>query len=150
MIEGAPVRAEIARKMGADDVRPPQSQEEESFLGGDPTKLYDVVVECVGRPGMLGQSIAHVKRRGTVVSLGYCFMADAIVPAFAGGREAKLLFPQLYTMKEFRWALEVLNQGAVEPRAMITQTVSLDGLPGAFDRLRGNPEQCKVIVDLST
>jgi (R,R)-butanediol dehydrogenase/meso-butanediol dehydrogenase/diacetyl reductase len=76
-------------------------------------------------------------------------LPDTIVPAFAGGREAKLLFPQLYTMKEFRWALEVLNQGAVEPREMVTQTISLDGLPTAFDALRGNPEQCKVIVDLS-
>ena len=150
MIEGAPVRAEIARRMGADNVSPPQSQDEQSFLSRDPAKLYDVVVECVGRPGMLSQSIGHVKRRGTIVSLGYCFMADTIGPAFAGGREAKLLFPQLYTMKEFRWALEVLDQGAVEPRAMVTQTVSLDGLPTAFDGLRGNPKQCKVIVDLST
>ena len=149
IVEGAPARADLARRMGAHHVHPPQSLEENQLAPTDPDGLYDVVIECVGRPGILSQAIARAKRRGTVVSLGYCFLGDSIVPALAGGREARLLFPQLYTMQEFRWALDVLDEGAVEPREMLTQTVSLDGLPDAFEGLRGNPVQCKVVVDPS-
>jgi len=149
MVEGAPARGDLALKMGAHGVRAPQPSGDPQFHPVDPADLYDVVIECVGRPGILGQSIAQLRPRGTIVSLGYCFMADTIVPALAGGREAKLLFPQLYTMREFRWALEVLERGAVEPREMLTQTVSLDELPAAFEGLRGNPDQCKVVVDPS-
>jgi len=135
--------------MGAHTVHVPQPLDEPQSTPIDPDGLYDVVIECVGRPGILGQAIARACRRGTIVSLGYCFLGDPIVPALAGGREIRMLFPQLYTMQEFRWALDVLDQGAVEPREMLTRTVSLDELPEAFEKLRGNPAQCKVVVDPS-
>lgn len=148
VIESAEARVEIAHRMGAREVRAPSPPGETGFEPQpDPSSLYDVVIECVGRPGLIGQALAHVKRRGTIVSLGYCFLADSIVPALAGGKEVSLLFPQLYTMREFEWALSVLDQGAVEPRAMVTQTVALNDMPEAFEGLRGNPRQCKVIVD---
>lgn len=146
MVEGAAARAAIALRMGADEVFQPGAALEQGFGQGDPSLLYDVVIECVGRPGIIGQSLAYVRRRGTIVSLGYCFQEDTLVPALAGEKEARLVFPQLYTKAEFEWALSALDRGAVEPREMITQTVTLDAMPAAFDALRGNPAQCKVIV----
>jgi len=146
IVEGAAARADIALRMGADQVFHPGAAPEQSLGPGDPSLLYDVVIECVGRPGILGQSLAHVRRRGTIVSLGYCFLEDTLVPALAGGKEAQFLFPQLYTKAEFEWALSVLDRGAVEPREMITEIVTLDAMPTAFDALRHNPAQCKVIV----
>jgi len=150
VIEGASGRADLARRMGADHVHAPRLPEENQFGPADPDGQYDLVIECVGRPGILGQAIARTRRGGTIVSLGYCFQGDSIVPALASAREVRLLFPQLYTMQEFRWALEVLDQGAVEPREMLTQTVKLDRLPETFEGLRANPEQCKVLVDPSS
>lgn len=42
-----------------------------------------------------------------------------------------------------------ITAGAAEPRAMVTGTVSLDELPAAFERLRTDPVQCKVLVNPS-
>ncbi|KHK90045.1 hypothetical protein LK12_18050 [Novosphingobium malaysiense] len=150
VIEGAPVRAAIADRMGADSVTAPQPLDPAGFAQRpDPEKLYDVVVECVGRPSLLMQAVSFLRPGGTVVSLGYCFEPDGIVPAVAGGREARMLFPQLYTVAEFRHALAVLDSGAVEPRHMVTRSVSLDVLPDVFDTLRSNPGECKVLIDPS-
>jgi threonine dehydrogenase-like Zn-dependent dehydrogenase len=41
----------------------------------------------------------------------------------------------------------VLDAGAIEPRSMITDRVSLAGLPAAFEALRQRTHQCKVMVD---
>jgi len=146
VIEGVSARADLALRFGAREVRAPEPVGQQGFEAVDPLKLYDVVIECVGRPGLLSQSLAHVRRRGTIISLGYCFTEDTLVPAFAGNKEAKLLFPQLYTKREFEWVLDVLDQGAAEPCEMITQTVALDQLPEAFEGLRTNPRECKVMV----
>ena len=146
MIEGAPRRAEIARAMGADSVVPPQSREPE-LLTPSVDDAPDVVVECVGRPGLLGQAIDYVRRGGTIVSLGFCFQPDQLVPALAASREVSLLFPQLYTTREFEVSIEALDRGAVEPRLMVTSTVGYDTLPGVFDSLRKAPVECKVLID---
>jgi 2-desacetyl-2-hydroxyethyl bacteriochlorophyllide A dehydrogenase len=142
MIEGSTQRAEIARAMGADTVSPPGPHQPLA----DP-EAPEVVIECVGRPGLLGQAIERVARGGTVVSLGYCFQPDTIVPATAGAKEVRMLFPQLYTTREFEFALEVLDRGAVEPRSMITRTVGYDELPAVFEGLRKTPTDCKVMID---
>jgi threonine dehydrogenase-like Zn-dependent dehydrogenase len=48
---------------------------------------------------------------------------------------------------EFQHTIDTLDAGAVDPRAMITQTVSLDELPPVFESLRGPTDQCKVMID---
>jgi len=148
VIEQVPARAAIAAASGATSVAGPRDvAERDSGEPADPDTMYDLVVECVGRPGLLMQALGELRPGGTIVSLGYCFAPDAIVPASAGRREARVLFPQLYTASEFRHALDVLDAGAVEPRNMVTNTVSLDGLPAAFEALRSDPTECKVLID---
>lgn len=150
VIEGAEARARIAQQMGADSVSPPALLDPERLQKNfHDDRLYDIVIECVGRPSLLMQALSFLRPGGTVISLGYCFEPDGVVPAAAGNREARMIFPQLYTVNEFRYALNVLDAGATEPRHMVTQTVSLDSLPGVFDSLRSNPRECKVLIDPS-
>ena len=148
VVERAEVRAEIARKMGAGAVNAPQPPDPAALMpGADPEAAYDVVIECVGRPGLLMQALAALRVGGTIISLGYCFEPDGVVPSVAGQREARIIFPQLYTVAEFRHALDVLDGGAVEPRHMVTRTVPLGGLPDMFEALRSNPAECKVLIN---
>jgi (R,R)-butanediol dehydrogenase/meso-butanediol dehydrogenase/diacetyl reductase len=151
VIEKVPERSRIARAMGANDVfepvPTPPGEDFLRYLHPVPTpELADVVFECVGRPGLLMQSAAYAKRGGKIVSLGYCFTQDALVPAAIGTKELQLLFPQLYTSREFELGIDVLSAGAVEPRQMITETVDLDRVPEVFDSLRRAPHQCKVLI----
>ena len=134
--------------MGADSVRAPSAEIPAISRRGDPD-APDVVVECVGRPGMLAQSIALANRLGVIVSLGNCFIDDAFAPASAARKEVRLVFPQLYTRQEFERAVDVLDCGAVEAQAMVTRTVGYSELPGMFDQLRNSPEDCKVLIDPS-
>jgi (R,R)-butanediol dehydrogenase/meso-butanediol dehydrogenase/diacetyl reductase len=141
VIEGVPGRAAIALAMGADTVRAPDREGE-----GEPL-VADVVIEAVGRPGLLARSIEMVRRGGTVVSLGNCFVADSFVPGDAARREVRMIFPQMYTQREFEHCVDVLARGAVEPRHMVTRTIGYGELPSVFESLRRSPEDCKVLID---
>ena len=151
VIEKVPERRAIAERMGATGVFLPQAPS-----GGDDFARHygelpmgeaaDVVVECVGRPGLLMASAAYARHGGRLVSLGYCFGDDPIVPAGLGMRELQLHFPQLYTRGEFEMSVNVLDAGAVEPRHMVTDTVGLDAVPEMFEALRTSPRQCKVLI----
>jgi threonine dehydrogenase-like Zn-dependent dehydrogenase len=55
--------------------------------------------------------------------------------------------PTLYTLEEYQIALESLAKGHVEPRAIITEVVSLDRLPAVFESLRKPSQQCKVMMN---
>ena len=41
----------------------------------------------------------------------------------------------------------VLDRGAVEPRAMVTDQIGLDALPDTLEAMRHRTHQCKVLVD---
>ncbi len=139
-------RAELARTMGATTFIDPariSPAEVEATLRGPP----DVVFECVGKPGLIKQSIEYVRPRGTVVVLGLCTATDSFVPFFAVAKEVRIQPAALYRMRDFEIAADVMDQGDVTPRAMVTDTVSLAQLPAAFEALRRRSRQCKVLID---
>jgi hypothetical protein len=82
-----------------------------------------------------------------VVVIGVCMGADRIRPAMAINKEIDLRFVIGYTPLEFRDALHMLAEGEVDPRPLITGTVGLDGVEGAFAAL-GDPEaHAKILID---
>jgi threonine dehydrogenase-like Zn-dependent dehydrogenase len=106
-----------------------------------------VVFECVGVPGVIDEIIASAPIYTRVVVAGVCMGADSIRPSIAINKEIELRFVLGYTPQEFREALHLLADGKVDPTPLITGTVGLDGVAGAFDAL-GDPEaHAKVLVD---
>lgn len=144
----SPRREALAMSMGADAFILPEpgqnlAEQVAQTLGGQP----DVVFECAGQPGCIEQSIFSVRPAGTVVVMGFCTASDAFVPAMAVWKEINLRFSNTYSLGEFEQVARVLDRGAVEPRQMITQTVSLAELPDVFESLRQRSGQCKVLVN---
>jgi (R,R)-butanediol dehydrogenase/meso-butanediol dehydrogenase/diacetyl reductase len=138
-------RAEMALAMGADAyVRTGEEEEQRvaAALGGSP----DIVFECAGAPGLLGQAIGHVRVLGHVVSLGFCTSPDPVIPALAGFKGLRLSFPVGYCAEDFQHAADALLSGHADPRIIVTRTVSLDALPDAFAMLRGSHGETKVHV----
>ncbi|MBG6120024.1 MULTISPECIES: zinc-dependent alcohol dehydrogenase [unclassified Sphingobium] len=138
-------RAAMALEMGASAFV--QSGEGEiervtEALGGQP----DIVLECVGVPGMLDLGVKMARRNGKVVSLGFCTAPDPINPAMATFKQVSLHFSMHFTLREFQHVADTLDAGHVEPRSMITTRVGLDELPAAIERLRGANEDTKVHV----
>ena len=82
-----------------------------------------------------------------MVVVGVCVGPDTFTPAMAINKEVDLRFVLGYTPLEFRDTLHMLAEGTIDPRPLITGTVGLDGVEGAFEAL-GDPEaHAKVLID---
>jgi 2-desacetyl-2-hydroxyethyl bacteriochlorophyllide A dehydrogenase len=141
-------RESMALQMGANHFVMPENgqslaEASAAALGGAP----DVVFECVGKNDLIAESVNCVRPAGCVVVLGFCTVPDSFIPALAVWKEVRMQFAVTYSLGEFEHVARTLDAGHVEPRAMITDTVSLDQLPAAFEALRERSNQCKVMLN---
>lgn len=140
-------RRDIVMTMGADEVLSFRTEDQERIaqrLGGPP----DIVAECVGKTGMLDLATQHVRRQGTVLSLGMCSHDDRLVPARCTAKEIQLLFPHAYTVGEIAETARAFDSGRVRPDLMVSEVISLEQLPGTLEALRaGQQKSLKVHVD---
>jgi (R,R)-butanediol dehydrogenase / meso-butanediol dehydrogenase / diacetyl reductase len=141
----ATFQADRAQAMGATgfvaDADDPVGSAERA-LGGK----ADIVFECVGLPGLIAQAVAQVRNRGTILLLGLCTKPDTFNSFAMLSKEVRLITSAFFTRGEYETALDVLNAGAAEPRALITDTISLESTPMAFESLRTRSHQCKVLI----
>lgn len=138
-------RAAMARNMGADAFVPFSPDEVAAVreaLGGAP----DIVVECVGAPGMLQRAVDHAGLFGKVISLGLGAVPDAVIPTAAGMKGVSLHFPVGYTRKDFHYVAENIHTGAIDPTMMVTSVISLDDVPEHFTILCGSHADTKVQI----
>ena len=139
-------RAELAKEMGASVFVAPSETPIEDVnraLGGPP----EIVFECVGMPGLIQRSVDHVQPRGTVVIAGLCTTPDTINPFFVVNKEVRLQPSAFYDVRDFETTLDAFDAGVLTPHAMLTDEVTLGGLPEAFEALKHRTHQCKVLVN---
>lgn len=114
-------------------------------LGAAPKR--PVIFECAGVPGVIAQIIDSAPFFARVVVVGICIGPDSFTPAMAINKEVDLRFAFGYTPLDFRDALHMLADGRVDPRPMITGTVGLDGVAGAFSDLEDAERHAKILID---
>lgn len=114
----------------------------ERMLGTKP----DIVFECVGVPGLIAQAVEQVKRRGTICLLGLCTRPDTFNSFAMLSKEVRLITSAFFTRQEYEEALDALDAGAAEPRALVTDTISLADTPARFEALRKRTHECKVLI----
>ena len=143
----SPTRRAMALTMGATAAVDPT---EEGVVdawrrldGGRPL----VAFEAVGVPGMLQQLLRDLPPRTRVAVVGVCMEPDRILPFFAIAKELSLHFALAYGVDEFAGALRALAEGDIDASPMITGTVGLDGVPGAFEALAHPDEHVKILVE---
>ena len=61
-------------------------------------------------------------------------------------RGASLAFVLGYSIEDCRFTLQMMSAGRIDPSAMITDHISLDELPDAFEALKRPTHQCKVML----
>jgi (R,R)-butanediol dehydrogenase/meso-butanediol dehydrogenase/diacetyl reductase len=150
--ELADTRAGLARQMGATAVvRPEPGEEAEALLtryldaaGGPP----DVIFECVGAPGLLQQCIEMAAFGSKIIPVGVCEQPDAIMPFFGLVKELQIQFAMAYNRDDFETCVAMLAERRIDVAPMVTDIVSLDELPGAFEALRTPSHQCKVLAQM--
>jgi threonine dehydrogenase-like Zn-dependent dehydrogenase len=111
------------------------------------TPRHPVIFECVGVPGIIGQIADSAPLFSRLVVVGVCVGPDTFTPAMAINKEIDMRFVIGYSPLEFRDALHMLAEGTVDPRPMITGTVGLEGVAGAFDDLADPEAHAKILID---
>jgi (R,R)-butanediol dehydrogenase/meso-butanediol dehydrogenase/diacetyl reductase len=106
----------------------------------------DIVYECVGIPGLIEQAVKQVRNRGTILLLGLCTRPDTFNSFAMLSKEIRLITSAFFTRGEYVEALRALEDGAAEPRALVTGTISLEETPEAFETLRRRTEHCKLLI----
>ncbi|GAA0981836.1 D-arabitol-phosphate dehydrogenase [Nocardioides aquaticus] len=119
-------------------------------LAGAADAPRPVVFECVGTPGMIDGVLSGAPMGTRVVVVGVCMGADRIRPSMAVNKEIELRFVLGYTPLELRDTLHLLAEGEVDASPLVTGTVGLDGVAGAFVALAGAERHAKVLVDPSS
>jgi len=114
----------------------------ERALGGK----ADVVFECVGIPGLIAQAVDQVRPRGTILLLGLCTQPDTFNSFAMLSKEVRLVTSAFFTTQEYETALAALESGFVEPRALVTDTITLGDTPEVFESLKQRSGQCKVLI----
>ena len=83
------------------------------------------------------------------MGIGVCDNPDEIVPLTAFLKELRIQWAVGYDKEDFQFAIDMMVAGRVDASAMITDMVSLDEVPEAFEALRTPSDQCKVLIDLT-
>ena len=132
------VRREAAEQFGATRTIDPEAEPIEA--------RYDVVIECVGLPGMTDVCVGAANRHGHVVIAGVCTKPDPYIPIMAVIKEIAMDFVVYYTRREFFAVTDELAQGSVDAAAFVSKRVGLDGANDAFRELTDAKDQRKILV----
>ena len=133
--------AAIARPAGFD----PMSLEALFKLGPQPRPT--VIFECVGVPGMAQRCYEGAMVGTRVVIVGVCMEDDRYEPLFPLQKELDVIYAFFYDGSEFAQSLRHIAEGLIDVSPMVSGTVGLDGIVGAFDELAGGADKIKIVVD---
>lgn len=147
VVEPSPLRAELARELGATHVCSPAEIAE---LVADATDGLgaDAVVECAGRPETIQSAVDLVRRGGAVTLIGLSDRDATIKPGFWLMKEVTVRCSIAYERRDFEPVVEMLADGRVRAEPLHTRTVGLSQLEAAMAELaNGVARDVKVLVD---
>jgi 2-desacetyl-2-hydroxyethyl bacteriochlorophyllide A dehydrogenase len=124
-VEPTPVRAELARRLGAAAVLAPDEIE---------GLEADVVVDAVG--SQLEVALAVVARGGRILLFGMNERARTEVAQSRITRDELTLVGSYVGQDVFPDAIRLLEQGRIDFTPLVTHRIAVDELPGAVDELR--------------
>ena len=139
-----PARLQVAADNGAI----PASPEEAEGIIAELTdgRGVDVAIDAVGGAVPLGAACDLVRRRGRIVSVGAHFDATFPYPiarAFADELTLTCAIGDSIRLRDRIFPL--LSAGLIDPTAIVTSSVSLAGVPEAYQRMASH-EELKVLI----
>jgi (R,R)-butanediol dehydrogenase / meso-butanediol dehydrogenase / diacetyl reductase len=132
-------RRELSGRFGATAAIDPVQED----LG----RNYDVVIDCVGKPGLLNACVAAVAIKGRVVIAGVCAEPDSFVQMPALLKELTVAFSVYYLPEEFQRVIDAFTSGSIDPSPLIADTVSLEEIDAAFRGVAESTTHSKILVD---
>ncbi len=142
-------RAEAARKLGADAVLDPTTEDVSARMveltdGIGP----DVVFECAAAKGTLDSAMDMVKRGGQVMLVAIVWEPTDVLPPNWMAREVSLKSSFGTQPEDWRIALELIRAGKVSMEPLVSEAsfLPLDNIQEAFEALRNPSNQVQMVV----
>jgi (R,R)-butanediol dehydrogenase / meso-butanediol dehydrogenase / diacetyl reductase len=145
--EMAPGRRELAQQLGADVVVNPQERDPADQVREMTGRRPELVFECVGVKGTLGNAIGMVGPRGQAVVVGVCMESDEIQPVQCIFKEVSVNFVLGYDPPDFDETIQALAGGQIKPQPMVTDIIGVEQVPEMFTALRRPGSRAKVLVE---
>jgi (R,R)-butanediol dehydrogenase / meso-butanediol dehydrogenase / diacetyl reductase len=142
-------RGELARKLGADLLVNPRAQDPADKIREMTGHNPELIFECIGVKGTLGQAIGMVAPRGQILVVGVCMETDEIQPVQCILREVDLAFALGYDPSDFEETIQALASGRIKPEPMVTDIIGVEQVPEMFETLRHPGAHAKVLVEFS-
>ena len=160
----SPTRRRLAEALGADTVVDPavaspydawealatpegyEAGSLASFMGLGPKLRPTTIFECVGIPGIIEQVMRESLPETKIIVVGVCMEKDSFQPLHGILSQLNLRFVLGYTPEEFAATLGLIDDGKIDVRSLVTKTVGLDGVAGAFAELAQPDKHAKILV----
>lgn len=141
-------RLDIAQKMGADLIINPQKEDFRSKIAAyTDHNGVDTAIEAVGTTATVQQTLASLKFGGTAIWIGNNKPMVEINMQEVVTRELKIYGSFLYGYEEFKTVVNLLNEGSLTVKPLISKEISLEEVPEYFEKLAHTPgDLIKVIV----
>ncbi|MEJ7583874.1 MAG: zinc-binding dehydrogenase [Acidimicrobiales bacterium] len=146
----SPARRELAVRMGAAEaVDPRQERAIDAWrrIGGPSNGGPLTIFEAVGVPGMLDDAMRMAPRDARIMVVGVCMERDTIRPMRGITRELTIGFALGYDPMEFADTLRRIAEGELDVAPLITGSVPVDGVAGAFEALADPDAHAKILVE---
>jgi len=140
-------RARAAKDFGADLVMDPGEDVFNKLAELTDNVGVDYVFECVGVPDTTVDAFRLVRRAGKVVLVGVCMEPTTVHPVLWSINEVSMQTTMGFTNEEFEDSLGLLSKGLLRTDGLVTETISLDQLPDAFERLLSPNDEIKVLLE---
>ena len=147
VIEKSPVRAELARSLGATRVFSPGEEATAGIQEGTRGLGADVVFECVGRPETLQTAVEFARRGASLMVIGLSDRDALVTPAIWLSKEVRVDWSIAYHHTEFERAMGMMVDGRVRVD-LHTRKVGFDGLENAIKDLSAGAESdVKILLE---
>jgi threonine dehydrogenase-like Zn-dependent dehydrogenase len=155
-----PVRRELAKVMGADQVIDPAALSPHAGwravaygsadivrgIFGSFDLPHCVAFECVGLPGVLERMIRDCEPGTRILSAGGCPSGDHIPSLAAHNRGLNIQFGGGPSAEDWKEALDEVCSGRIDVRPVVGEVVTLANLPAAFERARSKTAPARIVV----
>jgi 2-desacetyl-2-hydroxyethyl bacteriochlorophyllide A dehydrogenase len=108
----------------------------------------DVVVEAVGHPTTVAQTVAASRVRGRILIGGIGGAPSPVDLASVVFKELTLVGSRVYESRDMATAVELLGSGALRVDGLVTRTVPLEhAVVDGYQRLRDSRDEMKVLLE---
>ena len=109
---------------------------------------FDIVADCVGNTPALSSAITYTRPNGNLIMVGISLGSVNIPMVNAVLKEINIKGSIAYTKEEFDMVIKLLDAKKISLEKFIDDTVTLDELQFAFERLTsGQDSAVKILVD---